>query len=140
GVSGRADVVEFVGRPPRPYPIEYKRGRPKPHRADEVQLCAQAICLEEMLGVGVPEGALFYGQTRRRAAVPFDPALRALTAETAAAARSNILAGRTPSPVPIPGCRSCSLQTVCQPDRMSAPPRVADWLRVQIDAAPRDAG
>ncbi len=64
GVSGRADVVEFHGRPPVPFPVEYKRGKPKPHRADEVQLCAQAICLEEMSATG-PAGALFYGTTRR---------------------------------------------------------------------------
>ncbi len=132
GVSGRADVVEFVGRPPRPFPVEYKRGKPKAHRADEVQLCAQAICLEEMLSTEVDEGALFYGQTRRRVAVRFDAALRRLTAETAGAARANIAAGRTPPPVPIPGCRACSLQSACQPERMAAPPNVAGWLLAQV--------
>ncbi|MDT8267268.1 CRISPR-associated protein Cas4, partial [Roseomonas sp. DSM 102946] len=69
GVVGKADTVEFRGRPPQPYPVEYKRGRPKAHRADEVQLCAQAVCLEEMSGTTIPEGALFYGQTRRRVVV-----------------------------------------------------------------------
>ena len=59
GVSGIADVVEFSGRPPRPFPVEYKRGKPKAHRADEVQLCAQAICLEKMLGCAVSRGAIF---------------------------------------------------------------------------------
>ena len=59
GVARRADAVEFRGTPPVPYPVEYKRGRPKAHRADEVQLCAQGLCLEEMFGVAVPEGALF---------------------------------------------------------------------------------
>ena len=136
GVSGRADVVEFVqgpaDSPPQPFPVEYKRGKPKPHRADEVQLCAQAMCLEEMLGVAVPAGALFYGQTRRRVAVPFDSALRALTADVAAAARANIQAGRTPAPIAFPGCRSCSLQALCQPDRMQSPPAIADWLRAQV--------
>jgi len=132
GVSGRADVVEFVGRPPRPFPVEYKRGRPKAHRADEVQLCAQAICLEEMLAVEVAEGALFYGQTRRRVAVRFDAALRQITAETAAAARANILAGYTPPPVPFPGCRSCSLHDICRPDWLQAPPSIAAWLRSQV--------
>lgn len=132
GVSGRADVVEFIGRPPRPFPVEYKRGKPKPHRADEVQLCAQAICLEEMLATSVPEGALFYGQTRRRVPVCFDAALRCLTAETAAAARANIIAGRTPPPVPMPGCRACSLQSACQPDRLQAPPSVTSWLLAQL--------
>ena len=132
GVSGRADVVEFVGKPPRAVPVEYKRGKPKPHRADEVQLCAQAICLEEMLGQAVPVGALFYGQTRRRLTVLFDAALRSLTAEIAAAARANIIAGRTPPPVLMPGCRACSLNAVCQPDRLARPPRVATWLSGQI--------
>ena len=135
GVSGRADVVEFVrteAGPKRPVPVEYKRGKPKPHRADEVQLCAQAMCLEEMLDVVIPEGALFYGQTRRRLAVVFDVALRALTAEVAAAARANIQAGRTPAPVPFPGCRSCSLLELCQPNRMQSPPAIADWLLMQV--------
>ena len=98
GVAGRADVVEYVGKPPRPVPVEYKRGKPKAHRADEIQLCAQAICLEEMFGVVIPEGALFYGQTRRRQRVAFDPALRQLTTDTANAARNMIAAGHTPPP------------------------------------------
>lgn len=88
GVSGIADVVELHGDPPRPFPVEYKRGKPKSHRADEVQLCAPAICLEEMFGRSVQEGALFYGQTRRRLAVTFDLELRALTADTALAVRA----------------------------------------------------
>ena len=62
GVAGRADVVEFHGTPPQPVPVEYKRGKPKPHRADEVQLRPQAICLEEMCERDVPRGALFYGE------------------------------------------------------------------------------
>jgi CRISPR-associated exonuclease Cas4 len=132
GVSGIADVVEFLGRPPRPFPIEYKRGKPKAHRADEVQLCAQAICLEEMFGGAVPEGALFYGMTRRRHAVTFDAALRALTAATAAAARTNIAAARTPPPVRTPACRRCSLEDLCQPARLEKPPHIARWLAAQI--------
>jgi CRISPR-associated exonuclease Cas4 len=132
GVSGIADVVEFSGRPPRPFPVEYKRGKPKAHRADEVQLCAQAICLEEMFGGEVPEGALFYGETRRRQRVALDTELRALTAATAAAARTNITMGRTPPPVRTPACRRCSLQELCQPARLERPPAVARWLAVQI--------
>ena len=82
GVAGVADAVELHDGSGGavPFPVEHKRGRPKAHRADEVQLCAQAICLEEMLGVPVPAGALFYGQTRRRQEVAFDAELRALTA------------------------------------------------------------
>ncbi|WP_240757119.1 CRISPR-associated protein Cas4 [Roseicella aquatilis] len=132
GVAGRADAVEFRGEPPNPYPVEYKRGRPKAHRADEVQLCAQAICLEEMFGTPVPEGALFYGTTRRRVAVSFDAELRALTARVAQEARANILSGRTPPPVHGPGCERCSLRDLCQPTRLEHPPRVADWLAARL--------
>lgn len=132
GVSGRADAVEFHGRPPVPFPVEYKRGKPKPHRADEVQLCAQAICLEEMFGCPVPAGALFYGTTRRRTAVVFDAPLRTLTANVAAAVRATILAGQTPPPVLMPGCRRCSLQDACQPARLERPPPVARWLAAQM--------
>ena len=132
GVVGKADVVEFHGKPPLPYPVEYKRGRPKAHRADEVQLCAQAICLEEMFGIAVPEGALFYGQTRRRVIVPFDATLRSLTAVVAAEARANVEAGRTPPPVHGPGCRHCSLLDLCQPARLEKPPPIAAWLAAQL--------
>lgn len=83
GISGVADLVEFhkTESGETPYPVEYKRGKPKRHRADEVQLCAQGPCLEEMTGQKVPEGALYYAQTKRRVAVPFDEALRQLTIE-----------------------------------------------------------
>lgn len=131
GVAGRADVVEFHGSPAVPVPVEYKRGKPKPHRADEVQLCAQAICLEEMLGQPVPEGALFYGETRRRTAVAFDAELRDLTARVARDARAMIEAQRTPPPVLMPGCRRCSLQDACRPDRLQRPTSVARWLEAQ---------
>lgn len=130
GVAGRADVVAFERN--RPYPIEYKRGRPKTHRADEVQLCAQAICLEEMFGVSVPEGALFYGETRRRTVVAFDAELRALTARVANDARAMISAGRTPPPTYGPACRRCSLFDACQPQRMQKPPQVTRWLAGQL--------
>jgi CRISPR-associated exonuclease Cas4 len=131
GVAGRADVVEFLGRPPRPVPVEYKRGKPKPHRADEVQLCTQALCLEEMLGQPVPEGALFYGETRRRTVVAFDNELRALTTRVAQEARAMIGAQRTPPPVLMPGCRACSLLEACRPERLQHPPSVARWLASQ---------
>ncbi|HEX3864377.1 MAG TPA: CRISPR-associated protein Cas4 [Stellaceae bacterium] len=130
GVAGRADVVAF--RDDVPYPVEYKRGRPKSHRADEVQLCAQAICLEEMFGVAVPEGALFYGAVRRRVAVAFDTELRSLTARVAADTRAMITAGETPPPVYTPVCRRCSLYDSCQPQRLEKPPRVARWLAGQL--------
>ena len=136
GVAGKADAVEFhaaaAGHPARSFPVEYKRGKPKTHRADEVQLCAQAICLEEMFGCDVPEGALFYGVTRRRQPVHFDPELRALTAGVAAATRDMIAAGRTPPPIRSPACRRCSLESLCQPARLERPPRVARWLAAQL--------
>lgn len=133
GVSGKADAVEFRGRPPVPFPVEYKRGRPKSHRADEVQLCAQAICLEEMLGVSVPEGALFYGATRRRLPVAFDADLRALTARVATEAGETIRAARTPPPVVTPACRRCSLHDQCLPERLHRAPAVARWIGAQLE-------
>lgn len=137
GVAGKADAVEFHRRPgsreaSQPFPVEYKRGKPKSHRADEVQLCAQAICLEEMFGVPVPDGALFYGATRRRQPVTFDTGLRVLTATVAADTRAMLGSGRTPPPVRFPGCRRCSLETLCQPARLEKPPRVARWLAAQV--------
>lgn len=118
GLTGRSDVVEFhrIGESAwRPFPVEYKRGRPKSHRADEVQLCAQALCLEEMLGVDVPAGALFYGQTRHRLDVVFDAELRRLTEDTAARLHRLIASGVTPAPVYEPKCDQCSLLPVCMP-------------------------
>jgi len=132
GVSGKADVVEFRGRPPVPHPVEYKRGKPKAHRADEVQLCAQAICLEEMFGQEVPEGALFYGVTRRRMAVTFDAVLRELTRRVAREARDNILKQITPPAVFFPGCPRCSLHDLCCPERLEKPPAVTRWLAAQL--------
>ncbi|WP_244539335.1 CRISPR-associated protein Cas4 [Methylobacterium sp. 174MFSha1.1] len=132
GVSGRADAVEFRGRPARPVPVEYKRGKPKAHRADEVQLCAQAICLEEMFGTAILEGLLFYGQTRRRVRVVFDEGLRAITAEVAAAAHAMIGSGVTPAPARKPACRRCSLESLCKPHILEKPPKVARWLAGQI--------
>ncbi len=130
GLSGKADAVEFHGK--QPFPVEYKRGRPKSHRADEVQLCAQALCLEEMFDLPVPEGALFYGQTRRRQAVTFDTELRALTAQTAADTRAMIDAQHTPPPLSMPGCRNCSLAEICRPARLERPPHVQRWLSDQL--------
>ena len=137
GVSGKADVVELTAGPDgavQPYPVEYKRGRPKAHRADEVQLCAQAICLEEAFNVPVPQGALFYGAERRRTVVAIDADLRALTARVAAEARNALLNSLTPAPVKMPACRRCSMVDLCQPDRLSAPPGIDRWLARQVEA------
>ncbi len=135
GVIGRADVVEMRrdGGKDCPYPVEYKRGKPKAHHADEVQLCAQAICLEEMFSVPVAEGALFYGMTRRRLIVAFDDELRTLTEDTAQAARAMIAANQTPLPEAKPVCKSCSLVDLCCPKRLEKPPRIEGWLSKQIN-------
>ena len=117
GLSGKADVVEFHRQNGQwhPFPVEYKRGRPKKHEADKVQLCAQALCLEEMLGLSVPEGALFYGATRRRQAVNFDDALRDLTSQTARAVHDLLQGGPLPPPRRDDACAACSLAGACLP-------------------------
>lgn len=135
GITGKADVVEFHAEEERERasPVEYKRGRPKAHRADEVQLCAQALCLEAMLGYPVESGALFYGQTRRRKEVRFDAELRALTARTITDARAMLASGITPTARYEPKrCDRCSLFDLCQP-RLLGRRRVEDWLRTQLD-------
>ena len=122
GLSGQADVVEFHRDNGvwRPFPVEYKRGRFQKRDADAVQLCAQALCLEEMLGLEVSEGALFYGQSRRRLPVVFDEALRSLTGTTAEAVHNLFVSNRTQPPVQSAGrpCRSCSLAAECLPDKL----------------------
>lgn len=147
GITGVADMVEFhrvenetengvrvasklAGRTGwwRPFLVEYKRGRPKGHRADEVQLCAQALCLEEMLTVSVPSGALFYGETRRRVDVCFDEELRRLTHITIRNVRELISSGVTPSPEETKGCTSCSLFELCRPEEMRHGRSAAKWL------------
>lgn len=133
GVAGVADVVEKRGDALTP--VEYKRGKPKAHRADEVQLCAQALCLEEMFGVDVPEGVLFYGTVRRRLAVAIDAELRALTMQVAQDACEMVRAGRTPPPVWIAKlCGSCSMADLCRPKRMMNPPDVSKWLAKMIES------
>lgn len=126
GLSGKADVVELHSG--TPFPVEYKRGRPKPHRADEVQLCAQALCLEEMFSQSVPHGALVYGQTRRRLDVTFDSELRTLTLSILSQCRAMLDSGQTPPPQPMPACKQCSLADNCQPDALNAPISVRRWL------------
>lgn len=129
GITGIADVVEFhrEAQGERVFPVEYKRGRPKAHRADEVQLCAQALCLEEMLAQHVPSGALFYCQTRRRTEVLFDHELRELTLRTIAGVREMRVSGITPlARHEARRCDGCSLIDLCQP-RLSGR-RVGEWL------------
>lgn len=136
GIAGVADVVEFhdIGGQRQPYPVEYKRGRPKAHCADEVQLCAQAMCLEDMLGVAVPEGALFYGKTRRRKVVFFDAELRTLTQSTIVAVRSMLNSRSTPPANYEPSrCDACSLLDLCRPQLLRKGGAVDAWLRHHMD-------
>ena len=99
-------------------PVEYKRGRPKTNDCDRVQLCAQALCLEEMLGVTIPRGRLFYGKHRRRFDVQFDDPLRITTRRAAERLHELIAAGVTPTAVREKKCDTCSLLPVCLPDAM----------------------
>lgn len=131
GLSGVADVVELRGG--KPYPVEYKRGKPKAHRADEVQLCAQALCLEEMFACSIAEGALFYGKTRRRMVVAINAELRTLTLTVASEVRSCRDAGALPLPAyEAARCDRCSLLAECQPQVISRQRNVARWLAREI--------
>ena len=138
GLTGRGEVVEFHARgagSATPSPVEYKRGRPKKHQADKVQLCARALCLGEMLGTAVPAGALFYGRTRRRLDVPFDDALRRLTEQTAEHLHALIRSARTPPAVREPKCDSCSLFEVCLPEAMGPRHSAARYVARAIEGA-----
>jgi len=134
GIEGVADVVEYHRQADGteiPYPIEYKRGKPKAHRADEVQLCTQALCLEEMHGVTVPEGALFYGEVRRRHPVVFDAELRNLTAQTILACRAIVQTKITPHAIyQAKKCRACSLIDQCHPKGFGK--SASAWLSEQL--------
>lgn len=137
GLTGVADVVEFdeTQQPAVVRPIEYKRGRPKAHRADEVQLCAQALCLEEMLVVSIEQGALYYGKTRRRKTVAFDDELRALTLRVIADTRALFDYNRTPPAVYEPKrCDHCSLIDACQPQVMGKQRSASRWLARQLQS------
>ena len=130
GLSGYADVVEIVRREDgteAAFPVEYKRGAPKAHDADRVQLCAQALCLEEMLTLPVPEGALFYATPRRREPVVFDAGLRARTEALASELRAMIASRTVPPPRLGPHCRSCSLNDICRPE-LADGKRASAWI------------
>ena len=126
GISGQCDVVEFRTDPAgvplhgedglgRPCPVEYKRGKPKSHNADQMQLCAQAMCLEEMLCCTIPEGALFYGEPRRRTAVPFTEDLRQAVRDALKEMHQLFQRGYTPRVKPSKSCNACSLKELCLP-------------------------
>ena len=124
GLFGQADVVEFHpsgvrGTPDTPFPIEYKRGRRAQRQADQIQLCAQAIALEEMMRVDVPRGALFYYASRRRVIVEFEESLRRATERTAQKLRATLQSGTLPKAFLQPKCGRCSLREDCQPPKTS---------------------
>jgi len=142
GLQGVADIVEFhrdsaapPSTPPRPFPVEYKRGHPKPNNIDAVQLCAQALCLEEMLAVEIPAGALYYGETRRREDIAFTKQLREETLARAEAVRAMIATARTPPPDYGKHCRSCSLVDHCRPRATSRATAASAHLARLISAA-----
>lgn len=115
---GKADLVEF-----HPdgmvYPVEFKHGAKRQKLHDDIQLAAQAMCLEEMLGRPVPTGAIFHASSHRRREVLITPALRQLVIETADAIRSMLSSGKLPPPVNDARCDQCSLKDICQPEALS---------------------
>lgn len=135
GLVGRADVVEF--HHDRPLPVEYKRGKRRRWGHDELQLCAQGLCLEEMLGVPVPRGAVYYHGSRRRLVVELNGALRAAVENATAAVRRLLVSSRLPPPVADGRCRHCSLREACQPSVITKRSRLAhlDRLLFSVDEA-----
>lgn len=144
GLSGACDVVEFIPSPDgvrvygrqgtyRPMPVEYKRGKVKADKSDDVQLCAQALCLEEMLSVSIPRGCLYYGETRRRVDVIIGEDLRELVRQMAAEMHAYFSRGYTPRVRPSKACRSCSLANVCLPELQGQTLSVAKYIQMHVD-------
>ncbi len=154
GLVGRADVVEFyrdeapgavelegVDGRWRPIPIEYKRGRVKFNSIDEVQICAQALCLEEMLGSVIEGGFLFYGKTRRRHPVTFSPTLRHATTDCVERIRVAMASGKTPHARYQKKCDRCSLYELCLPKAIEQSQQVREYLDRSVqDQPPHDPG
>ena len=142
GVSGICDVVEFhrsdqgitlfsfEGRW-QPYPVEYKKGEPKENNADAIQLCAQAMCLEEMLLCDIPGGSLFYGQNRRRTYVEFTDELRGQVKSMLTEMHELWKKGYTPKVKPKKGCNACSLKEICVP-KLSKSKQVASYIEASL--------
>ncbi len=127
GLIGKADVVEFHGV--IPYPVEYKHGSKREREHDDLQLCAQAICLEEMAGKAVPKGAIFYHSSRRRREVAFTDALRTDVEAATDAIRTMMKEQNLPPPVNDSRCRHCSLKDSCMPAVVGEKARAAALLR-----------
>jgi CRISPR-associated exonuclease Cas4 len=136
GVIGKADVVEYHRGPDgtwEAFPVEYKHGKPKPDHCDKIQLCAQAICLEEMLGKIINAGAIFYGKTRRRLDVVFDEALRRETFDAAGMTRELLASGKTPKPAYEKRCERCSLVAECLPKTIQKKRTVESYLKRMLE-------
>ncbi|GMV55427.1 MAG: hypothetical protein AMXMBFR6_12320 [Betaproteobacteria bacterium] len=133
GLIGKCDVVEFWPDG-TVYPVEYKHGARKKWLNDDLQLAAQAMCLEEMLGRPVTHGAIYHASSRRRREVEITPALRALVVETAEAIRAMLASGRLPPPVSDARCRECSLIEICQSAALAAR-TVQTELRAELFSA-----
>lgn len=127
GLIGKADVVEFHGA--TPYPVEYKHGSKREREHDDLQLCAQAICLEEMTGKPVPKGAIFYHSSRRRREVEFTEVLRAGVEKATDEIRKMMAEKMLPLPVNDSRCRHCSLKEACMPAVVGEKARAAALLR-----------
>lgn len=145
GLVGVCDVVEFTespegvslpGRAGRymPAPVEYKRGKEKRDHSDEAQLCAQAICLEEMLAVTIARGYLYYGETRHRVEVEITAELRALVKKMADEMHNYFQSGYTPRVKPFKGCRSCSLADICLPVLQEKAIAASKYIQQQIES------
>ncbi len=146
GIIGRADVVELIPKNPGARldyksnpdynlrPVEYKRGKPKPDDRDQVQLCAQAMCLEEMNNLIIDFGYLFYGEIRRREKVEFTQELRVRVTELAEKMHKYFCQGITPLPVYKPHCKSCSLYNICLPSPLSRAGSVRNYLDKLLNA------
>ena len=146
GVSGQCDVLEYrrgeAGIPIRgkeglwqPFPVEYKRGSPREDTGDALQLCGQAMCLEEMLCCAIPEGALYYGEIRRRVPVAFTEELREEVRQMLAQMHELYHRGHTPKVKPTKSCNACSLKELCLPKLMKSR-SVSDYLKKAMEEAP----
>lgn len=146
GISGQCDVLEYyqsdTGIPLnekeglwQPYPVEYKRGSPKENSADALQLCAQAMCLETMLCCDIPEGALYYGEIRRREYVRLDQELRDQVREMLIQMHSLYKRGYTPKVKPTKSCNACSLRELCLPKLLKSR-SVSAYLKAAVEELP----
>lgn len=134
-IVGKMDLLEVEkGDPPHYFPVEYKRGKPKIEQWDRIQLCAQALCIEEMRNAHVDEGAIWYWEVRRRERVSIDAALRAETISVIEHARSIVESGVTPAPVNDKRCKGCSLVDLCEPATF-ARDRSARYAKALFDSA-----